>query len=578
MKISIILKQIIQILFLILLFLLPLVNSRGLYFVWLEFDNPVDGNFEFSKVIFFNIYTSLLLFFGIIYLYFNKFKILLNKNICIYLILFYFLFIITSFFSIDPYLSVFWDTNKWHNLIMFNNLVGIFLLLNLIIDKKFISNVINILIFSWILLSIIWLKEYFSPSYDYWLLTNRGISTFGHPNYLSIYILTVIILLIGKINFKNKLYLLPWILLIILSLITTKSYISIFLFFLYTIYLVLIKLNINGKKNILYLIYSLLIILFLFLIYLYIPEKLSSLISRFYIWETTIIIIIDNIKTFFLWWWFETLWLVFDKFKVIELYIYENIWYTADRPHNLLLNFFYSIWFFWFIFISYLYYFVIKNLKNNPINISLLIIFIFLFFNFASIATYLLIIILFWILLYKRSIVSLKYNLNYLFIIIFFISLIWWYYSFRLYISEIYSYRWEYIKSIEFYNYNYKYNYFLKDMNFISNVGEKYHFKDYYLYKIRNNLDLDENCINYTSNYSTPEAFFYCWNLYWYNNDKKNAYIYYNKWLSLLPDLRNKNSKYFNSIFFKTIIWWNRFLSDRYWLKIVLERLNKSIN
>lgn len=57
---------------------------------------------------------------------------------------------------------------------------------------------------------------------------------------------------------------------------------------------------------------------------------------------------------------------------------------------------------------------------------------------------------------------------------------------------------------------------------------------------------------------------FFCWDLYWEKQNKKTAKKYYILWLSKLPDLWNKNSKYYKNFIIKDSINWARFFSPKY--------------
>ena len=359
-----------------------------------------------------------------------------------WLIPFYLILLISTIFSESPIVSFLWNSEKSHSFLMWSNLVWLFIVFSSLFytspnlsskerNKRniFFSKIIKTFIFSWVFVSIIGLKEYFFPTFNYWDLWNRLFSTFGHPNYLSIF-------LVGLMPFLYWPHLTsPYrrgiIGLFIITLIFTKSFIAIFLFLIFNLYYFynnLSSFRIKGlgapwgwstflwsmsKKGMDYKFFSLfLIIILLFnLIYIFIPEKLHSFVSRFFIWETTIRIIFSDIKLFLIGWWTDTLTLFFNNFKSEYMYIFENLGFTADRPHNIILNFFYHFGVWWLIFISFIYYKVFSenvgvNLcvhsENNtgqthrsaPTKISLILIFIFLLFNPTNIVIYLLITIL----------------------------------------------------------------------------------------------------------------------------------------------------------------------------------------
>ncbi len=548
------LNKIIQILLIILFITLPLINSHLLDFfslseLWKNF--YVDWNYEFSKVIYFNIFSSIILFLFFI-------KNIFNKNIYIQKILFLIIFnlIISTISSIFPEISLFWNTDKAHSLLMFLNLIWIY-----IIIQNLNYNFKKSLLF-W---SILWtlpiiyfaLSEFFNPSYNYWDLANRAFWTFGHPNYLALYLLLLFPLIIQKklLCFKkiNKMiltsctlyyFLIIW---VISAIILTKSILAISLLILYKVYYFLFKSKFKHIKTI-YFIIALVWILFV-IIQNFWYSKLHSFISRFYIWETTWNIISSDIKTILIWNWPETLWIIFNNFKSPYLYIFENFWFTADRPHNIFLNFFYHFWIFWISIFLYLIYKLFKS-KKSAYKTSLILALLFLCFNYASISSYLVIVLIISILNKNNNKLSLsgekRYRIN--IIIIFLIaifSIFWSYYSYKLYSSEILNYNWKYIES---------------EKNYI--FWKK-------IYEIKT---CEEKLESWNK---SVETYFYCWNIK-YNKNSPEAWIkFYKLWLEKLPDLWNKKSKYYNNILIKDnpdIL--HRFYAKKYNnLKIILERV-----
>jgi len=545
------LNKIIYFLLVILFITLPLVNSHLLDFFGLENLSEnfyVKWNYEFLKVIFFNIFSGFILF-----LYFLK--NFLNKNIFIPKIIFpiIFILIISTIFSISPYNSLLWNTDKSHSLLMFLNLIWIFIIL-INSNYKFKKNILF-----W---SVLWLSpviyfawwEFFNPSYNYWDLNNRAIWTFGHPNYLALYLLLFLPIILknkAKLNWNINYLLIAWIVSVI---VLTKSIIAISLLILYKIYYFFFRQKYKNIKN-LYFIFILIWIVF-FIIQNFWYSKLHSFLSRIFIWETTFNIIISDFKTIIIWNWLWTLWQIFDQFKSPFIYIFENIWFTADRPHNILLNIFYHTWVFGLIIFIYLFLrLIFKNswtYKN-----AILIWLIFLCFNFASIASYL-VLILFISLLYKDTTQdSPIHNIfNYLFVIL--------------------------ITSFSIFGSYFSYNYFVEEHNIY--INENHKTENFIIKKIEsenieknifktnqnNHKKLCEQLIKYSS---SVENYFICWDLL-YIQDRKKAINYYNLWLKKLPDLWNLNSTYYNNQIIKQTISWHRFFSEKYSnLNVVLKRV-----
>ncbi len=556
-------SSLVKILLTILFFFLPLINSRLLNIFWIDLWFYVNWNYEFTKVMFFNIISWLIIVLSFLQYINNPKKIKINKNL-LYIISFYlWVMILWSIFSLSPYNSIFGISNKAHSLIMFTNLIWLYIIL-INTKKSFLKKLIKISIFSCFLSIIIAIKELFLPSFDYSELSNRALGTFGHPNYLSLYIL-ILIPSIYKIYFKKykkkKLFI---ILLLFISLIFTKSFWAIILFIFYNLYYFKKDIFSNLKKDkvIIYIILILTIIIsFLFLF----PEKLHSFLSRFFIWWTTLNIIFSNPKILLLGWWYETLNLIFDNYKSSYLYIFENIGYSADRPHNLLLNIFYHNWILWLTIFTYVIFAFIKNYKNKYSFNWILLFLLFTLFNFASIASYTIIVLFFAIekKTFKTKKIISKFFIPIFMIILTSISLLWILFSFRFYIAETYFYNNNYLKAKSLFPFNKTYYYELWEIKKGLKI-EKFKSKQYLINQILTLKDIKNDCNNLVIYFPSAENYFYCWDILEEYLYKDTAKEYYELWLNKLPDLRNKNSKYYNNIFIKNFISWNRFFSTKY--------------
>jgi len=622
------------------IFTLPLINSRITELLWFSFSMPVSWNYEFTKVMFFNIWSSL-----VISLFFINSLVSLHlaspkgRGI-IGIFFFYIILLASTIFSESPIVSFLLNSDKSHSFLMWSNLVWLFIVFSSLFqpspnlsqkerdnNKNFFNQIIKTFILSWIFVSLIWLKEYFFPTFNYWDLWNRLFSTFGHPNYVSIFLLALIPFLYYNLSpfFKGSTFfwsmkkkgrdywLLFTILLFIITLILTKSFIAIFLFIVFIIIKGL-KPSVNKFKNNKKILLTsqhralalciFLTILFT-LIYIFLPEKLHSFISRYFLWEATIRIIFSDIKLFLFWWGLETLTYFFDNFKSEYVYIFENLWYTADRPHNIILNFFYHFWIFWLIFILVIYYkvFIKTNILSTegfsplqktgqaqgiaPTEISLILIFIFLLFNPTNIIIYLLIIILLaknylpdnTFLLSKRKYPQGDRVMNIILLMFMvFISIFWAYNSIKFYISETYSYKNNFTKALKIYKYNSN-NYFLTlDFEKWLDIS-KIKTLEYYMYKLQViPLTSKEGLVlvsEFLEKYNYAENYFFVWDLLWNIKEEEKAKIFYQKWLEKLPDLWNKKSKYYEGFLVKKLkINWNRYLSEKYWLKKILDRID----
>lgn len=591
-------QKLLKYIILVGIFILPLISSRITSLLWFSFSMPVDWNYEFTKVMFFNIWSSLII---VLFCINNIFSRERRTVFPTFLIIFFYIFLsLSTFFSESPIISFLWNNEKSHSFLMWSNLIWLFLVFRTIFHSSpslyqresnngnlDFNQIIKTFIFSWIFVSFIWIKEYFLPTFNYGDLWNRLFSTFWHPNYLSIFLLSLIPFLYNSIfsfqisSNKGRGIKGLILLLFIFTLILTKSFIAIFLFLIFNLYYFWNK--IKYKKFLI----SLITLLLFSLIYIYLPEKLHSFISRYFLWEATVKTIFSDIKMFLIWWWTETLMYFFDNFKSKYVYIFENLWYTADRPHNIFLNFFYHFWIFGLVFILGIYYkvfnFSIEKININyvkllEIKISLILIFIFLLFNPTSIVIYLISTILLAQLFYKdlgnAGMNSLLKNIFILSIIIF--SIFWAYNSYKFYISEANFYKKDFIKALEWYKYNQEIYFMIWKFEKWLNIS-KIKTQQYYFYKIRSeNSILKKNkiCSEFLKNYNYAENYFYCWSIFWDNWREDLAKIFYKKWIDKLPDLWNENSIYYRNLLVKTLkINSHRLTSEKYGLKLILNRI-----
>ena len=528
-------EKIIKILLIILFISIALINSHLFDLLWFKWGFYVEWNYEFTKVIFFNIFSSSILILFFIDSLLKKRKIKIPKLLLVILSI----IILSTIFSDQTLTSLFWNASKWHSSLMYFNIVWLFIYFintNIVVLK----NLLKITIYSSILVWVIWIKEYYYPSFDYWNLQNRAVSTFWHPNYLALYILIIIPFIVKNIKRNyNK------VLLIILSflLILTKSIWWILILFIYIFYIIYIKSEKSIPKKYLsiFIIISMIWILFIVYKFWYIT-KLNSFLSRFYIWETTLNIIFSDIKNLIVWSGIATLWIVFDWFKSPELYLYENIWFHADRPHNLILYHFYSFWIIWLFLVIYFIYKVIKKYKFNPYYDALILFILFTIFNYPSISHYIIITLILWIIYSKYLTIKLHQYTMLTFILISLLS---------IYLSVNYYY-FEYQKNI-----NSSYitnNYFIKNIQ--NESYEKILFQSWI-------WDLENTCSKLILYQNSVENNFFCWNILWKINNEKSIY-YYNKWLQILPNMWNENSKWYSNYFVKNLFVKERFFSEKF--------------
>ena len=532
----------------ILFFSLPIVNSHFFDLLWIKSGFYVNWNYEFTKVMFFNIFLWIIFVFFIIQkliekiLYKKKYQNIIIPKI-LYLLIW--IILISTFFSDFFYTSLLWNASKSHGMIMFINLIWMFVIF-INSSKKFKKQLIKTSLLSLFFVTIIWIKEYYYPTFDYWDLSNRAFSTFWHPNYLALFILILVPFLIDKIK-QNYIYLILFIL-SVFCLFLTKSAWWIIIFLIYFIFLKIPSIPSPLRRG---LGWGFIILLILFFSKFWLTTKLHSFLSRFFIWETTIKIIFSDIKNIVVWAGLWTLSYIFDSFKSSYLYIFENFWFTADRPHNLLLNIFYHFWILWLFFIVNLFIKIFKYYKisENKYKIyyeSIFLFLLFTIFNFASISHYL-IIILVWSFIYNKSKGNSKYKLSKYFSIIsiIIVSIFWVYFNTKYYIEEHKLYtNSSYISNNILYNK-------IKSENYEQNL---------FWNNFTNIQDMCQDLILYSN---SVENNFYCWNLLW-EIDKNLSKEYYKKWLNKTPDLWNTDSKYNNNFLIKNFVDKKRFYSKKY--------------
>jgi hypothetical protein len=564
---SMIKNNILSYIFWIFLVIIWIAHSQLLWLFWLE-EYVVKWNYEFTKVILFNLIIPLLFVIVFWYSLFSGIKIKYNKKILIFLIISYIFLWLSTYFSYIPNNSIFWWVDKGHWFIFFNNLILLYFIVYRVLSINKPKHILYSAIFTTLIITLIWIKEYFIPSYNYWDLWNRLVSTLWHPNYVSaLYIIIFPYLCnIFKNNYWYKKYIIWSIWLVfLLWLLLTKSYIAIFIIFGYFLYEILWN---HNRKYFLFIL-SIILIIWLLSVFNYFPEKLNSLISRFYIWETTLKIIFSDIKIFFFWIWWENLKLLFDNYKSTELYLYENIWFNADRPHNIFLNSWVHYWFFIFIislivFVKVLFSFI-KN-KYRWYTTSLLLIILFWCFNFPNVIWYIFLIILLWYFSIKNLQSSKESKIIHLLFIsvLFLVSIFWSYYSVKSYLSQSYIKQDNYSQAINIFPYYWEYHYNSLDFTSWLNADNKIKTEKYYLYKIYFSFEKIPECDTLVLYYPSIENYLYCWNIVESKFGLEKALKYYKVAIDKMPDIWNTNSKYLQNKYLRQIINPERILHPKF--------------
>lgn len=524
-------------------------------------DFVVNGNYEFFKS---TLFTTFFVYIFCIFYFTLLRKQILEKKVLLILVLIYLACISWVFFSQMKYNSLFWWDSKWHGFIFINSLFLIFLFFYLSI-KKYGKNIFeNTFLTWWIIIIILWIKELFFPSFEYWALGSRMLSSLWHPNYVAAYL----IMLLPFIYFQerkyckeNKKYLkYVYIFLFILvscCLFLTQSAIAIWLLIIFLIYQ--IRHISFFSKNILIVIIW---IISAFALFCIAPEKFSSFISRYYIWETTLKILFSDIKIFIFWIGYENLIYFFDNFKSQELYLYERFGYSASRAHNIFLDTWLNVGFLWFIILISFFIKILKKFdKNYWYYYSALFWFIFYFFHFPSVIWYIFLIFIFALItnVNNKDLWNNTRNINILYqkIFIYLIILIgffWSYYSYNFYIAETYAYKEKYQKAIDYFPYNWDYHFKNLDLEQAKKMQNNFITEKYLLYKIYYANNPLTGCDKLVQHYPSVENYFYCWDIIEKKYGFEKASEYYKKWLNKFPDIYSQDNKYLNSFVWKYII------------------------
>ena len=556
-----------------LFFSLPLIHWELFSTFWIGTSFWVNGNFEFTKSQFFICISGVIFIITWLISIIEQKKIVFNTP----LILSFWVLVLSTIFSISPLTALFWMESKWHGILMFGSLICIYFIL-LQIEKNFMKQLFFTSVAWWFFASIIAIKEFFYPSFDYGDLASRALGTFGHPNYLVLFLLLLIPFIFEKAKKHSFLYLL---LIPIISVIfLTKSVwgviiFSVFLLFVWSTKIAcVIPMNAVWTKKIkrsymifftLFIIVSIIYTVFEF----WFLTKLHSFLSRFYIWESTMRIIVENPKIFFIGSWADTLTAYFSSYKSSELYIFENFGFIADRPHNLFLNILFHFWIAWVWVLVFLLYKLYKNYQNNYLYHSLIIFLAFTIFNFASVASYLLLVLILACISSQDKKVS--YNFFITMVLLIFWS-VWVYYSSLLYYSEVKVAKNQYALAINIFPYVAN-NYFAIWEPELWKKYLWYESSKYYISKIQKWENQPAACENFTNAQNSAESYFYCWSVFWNQNQKEWAQSYYMKGLAKMPNLWDNKSEYLQSSIIRESIDGIRFFSEKYSpLQEVLDR------
>lgn len=574
--------------------IIPFIHAR----LWESFHLPVSfllgGNFEFTKSICFVILCFFLSFVALIEYVWKREHIQIHLSFRHRIILLSLLLILSlsSIVWISPFQSFIGDREKWHTFFVYFGLIGISLLLWLLIhtEKKRILWATLIWLFFVELLAF---KEYLFPSFSYGALWERLLWSFGHPNYLAWYILILFPYLFLQRKKDNSLFFryiqYSFIIFSFLALIFTQSLWAILLLFLFFGIFYCMRKSFKKKFRFLFpFLFLCLIIAISFWVLLFFPEKLHSFLSRWYIWKSIFSLLISNPHYFIFGIGAENLPILFENFQVPELYIFENIGYSVDRAHNLLLDIWLQFWLIWIV----IFWYILSIFKKNhflhskhlfslkwAVSWSLLLFLLYGIFHYYSLASYLIIILGISVLSeggYKKDIKNFWMTLA---VWIFFVVSLGfaWFFGGRLWYAEVLAFEGKNQYALQIFPHPHT---LIENSEF-----QKAEMIEWFLSQenirtqiYKENLSLEEWCMLLWEKFPTPRNAFFCGERYEKKEDRENQEFYYKKALSKLPNLWEKDSPYWKNYFIAQSITGNRFFSEKFSpLREVLQKLDIEI-
>ncbi len=561
----------------LLFLLLPLISTKFFDTIFIPTTLWVDGNFEFTKVMFFQLMSGVTLAWFLAESIIENKKILFPKKTSIYTGVLFTILTVSTILSLSPHISLYGNGDKSHSFLMFTSLLWLMIVLYNT-PSKYINTLWKYFYAGLFAVCLLSLKEYFFPTFDYGALSSRAIGSFGHPNYLSLYLIIFFPFLLSSLHKKTYLYL-YWGLLVVslIVLVFTKSILGIILGFWYIWLFLLLHSSLHKKlqkKLPIYTIYGWIFIVLIILWYTLLPpEKLHSFISRFYLWQTTLGIIFSDIKIFLFGAGLETLPLYFNSFKVPELYIFENFGFTADRPHNFVLYTFYHLWVIGLLWLISLIWVFARHIQKNSLGkyeTALVLSLLFTSLNYPSVAVYICIVFFIGEILKKYS----SHNCSVVipFIVVTAISIFGSLKSIDIYQAEIYSGKNIFQKAVEVFP-SARHYYQLWD----TQSARRYDplpSESYYTTSIVEADDVAPNCSDLTNKFPSVENYFYCGKVFESIWQDDAALEYYRSGLSILPDLWNQDSIYWQRPIIQQTISGNRFFSPKFSdLQEILEKL-----
>jgi O-antigen ligase/TolA-binding protein len=190
-------SSIIQFFYLCLFFVTPII-----------FTSLTSELFEVPKMYFVYFITLIILFFHLINWLKGK-TVLFSKNkLAIPLLLFFFAQLLSTIFSVDPHTSIFGYYSRLNgSLLSLSSYFLLFLILPQYLTPKFLNKIINISLFSGLLISGFGILEHFGIDKNLWVqdVQSRVFSTLGQPNWLAAYLCILLPFALDKF-IKSKIF------------------------------------------------------------------------------------------------------------------------------------------------------------------------------------------------------------------------------------------------------------------------------------------------------------------------------------------------------------------------------------
>ncbi len=276
----------------------------------------------------------------------------------------------------------FWGSYEKHHGYLFYTSIVLLVPLLLLSTWEHLRSYLNWSTSAAIIVAILAIGEYLGGIWDIYgrsgvdfAYSGRSLSTLGNPNYLAGYFLLVLPLFTLWRSPER------WILFLLFgaAIVTTGSYISIFLMWVYLCYLVLRSLKLSKFASSIMISMSIMISI-LIGSYLLDPDKILSLTSRFVLMRESLSVMFADPVSFLIGFGPDSLLSHFTtpRSQIVNSYFPSNM--LIDSSHNILIDIFFQYGIVPIILIGYFLYWYFSNQKGE-LQIAILLGIVFLSLN-----------------------------------------------------------------------------------------------------------------------------------------------------------------------------------------------------